>query len=273
MNRCARIGVLLFAFCLLWTVTAQAQTLTITKAGSGAGQVLASGIDCGSDCTETYPTGTVIALTANPNTGSAFISWSGDPDCSDGNVTMGTNKTCTATFSTTSAQTTLGLSTIGSLQDTGNSNTLDGTKVATGTSALVVSEMRAYIGSVDAAPNNQFQMAIYTDNNGSPGTLVVSSTSATLLANSWNVRPVQATLSPNTNYWLMYNTNGLTTANSMKYNAGGNSTFKSSVPFGTWPSPVTGFTPTNATYSIYAVVGPPPPPALIDTSNVCRRVN
>ena len=249
-------------------------TLTITKAGSGSGQVTATGIDCGTDCTETYTQGTVVTLTANPNTGSAFSGWSGATDCSDGVITVSADMTCTANFSTTAGQSTLGLTTIGSLQDTGNSNTIDGTKVATGTSSLVVSEIHVYIGNIDAAPNNQFQVAIYNDSAGKPSTLVASSTSATLLPNSWNVRPLTATLNPSTNYWLMYNSNGTTAnVNSMKYNANGNSTYITPVTFGSWPTSLAGTTATNATYSIYAVVAPPPPPSVINPGNVCRRVN
>ncbi|NIN36310.1 MAG: hypothetical protein GTO60_14950, partial [Gammaproteobacteria bacterium] len=80
-----------------------AVTLTVTKAGTGSGTVTSSpaGIDCGTDCSEDYTSTTVVTLTPAPDTGSAFAGWSGDPDCSDGVVTMdpaGTDKTCTATF-------------------------------------------------------------------------------------------------------------------------------------------------------------------------------
>jgi List-Bact-rpt repeat protein len=73
-------------------------TLTITKAGSGKGAVTAKGITCGADCSESYPTNTLVTLTASAETGSSFVGWSGDTDCADGSVTMTAAKTCTATF-------------------------------------------------------------------------------------------------------------------------------------------------------------------------------
>ncbi len=80
-------------------------TLTVTKAGTGTGTVTSSpsGISCGGDCTENYNENTVVTLTPTPNEGSTFIGWSGDPDCSDGSVTMDAAKTCTATFDTSSS--------------------------------------------------------------------------------------------------------------------------------------------------------------------------
>jgi len=72
--------------------------LTVTKAGTGKGTVTASGITCGTDCSESLDEGTVVTLTATPVTGSIFTGWSGDPDCFDGRVTMNADKTCTATF-------------------------------------------------------------------------------------------------------------------------------------------------------------------------------
>ena len=78
------------------------KTLTVTKAGTGTGTVTSApaGINCGADCTEAYPDGTVVTLTATPAAGATFAGWSGDADCSDGTVTMHVAKTCTATFHT-----------------------------------------------------------------------------------------------------------------------------------------------------------------------------
>ena len=75
-------------------------TLSVSKAGTGSGSVTSdpAGINCGTDCSEIYAEDTVVTLTPNPDTGSNFIGWSGDSDCSDGVVTMTADKSCTATF-------------------------------------------------------------------------------------------------------------------------------------------------------------------------------
>ncbi|MGB7292767.1 MAG: InlB B-repeat-containing protein [Thermodesulfobacteriota bacterium] len=85
-----------------FALKANQETLTITKDGSGTGTVTSSppGIDCGSDCTENYEVNTEVTLTANPDAGFSLNGWSGDPDCSDGMVTMDASKTCNATFGT-----------------------------------------------------------------------------------------------------------------------------------------------------------------------------
>jgi uncharacterized delta-60 repeat protein len=76
--------------------------LTITKTGSGSGTVTSTpaGINCGSDCSESYAYNTQVTLVATTSAGSTFAGWSGDSDCSDGMVTMTTDKTCNAAFNT-----------------------------------------------------------------------------------------------------------------------------------------------------------------------------
>jgi len=79
-------------------------TLTVTKAGSGNGTVTSSptGINCSSDCTEDYVSGTSVTLTANPSGDSTLKAWSGactgTGTCT---VTMSAVRSVTATFSKT----------------------------------------------------------------------------------------------------------------------------------------------------------------------------
>jgi len=75
-----------------------AHGLTVSLAGAGTGTVAGSGINCGTDCAETYPSALSVPLTASPNTGSYFTGWGGDGDCVDGIVSMSAAKNCTATF-------------------------------------------------------------------------------------------------------------------------------------------------------------------------------
>ncbi len=73
-------------------------TITVNVTGQGSVTSNPPGIDCGTDCTEAYPLATVVNLFADPNADSAFVGWSGDPDCADGTVTMDGDRNCTATF-------------------------------------------------------------------------------------------------------------------------------------------------------------------------------
>jgi hypothetical protein len=54
-------------------------TLTVTRAGNGAGTVTSSpaGINCGTACSATYPVSTAVTLTAVPAAGSTFAGWTG----------------------------------------------------------------------------------------------------------------------------------------------------------------------------------------------------
>lgn len=76
-------------------------TLSVARSGSGSGTVTSSiaGIQCGTDCSESYPSGTTVLLVASPSAGSVFAGWSGA--CTGtGNcqVTMSSSRSVTATF-------------------------------------------------------------------------------------------------------------------------------------------------------------------------------
>ena len=77
-------------------------TLSITTIGSGTVTSSPAGINCGSDCSEPYLSGTIVTLSATGAAGFVFAGWSGNSDCTDGLVTMNSSKTCTATFNAAS---------------------------------------------------------------------------------------------------------------------------------------------------------------------------
>lgn len=85
-------------------VTFESFTLTVTKDGMGSGTVTSSpsGIDCGSDCSESYNGGSSVTLTATPAAGSLFGRWSGGGCSGTGTctVTLDADTTVTATFVT-----------------------------------------------------------------------------------------------------------------------------------------------------------------------------
>jgi subtilisin family serine protease len=90
-------------------------TLTVTKGGAGTGTVTSSpaGINCGSACTHSFTSGTLVTLTATPAAGSAFAGWSGGGCSGTGTcqVTLNASTTVTANFALTH---TLTVSTAGS---------------------------------------------------------------------------------------------------------------------------------------------------------------
>ena len=83
------------------TINFQA-TLTVTIAGTGTGTVASflAGINCGTDCTETYNHGTSVTLTATPSSNSVFAGWAGacNGPATTCTVTMDASKSVTATF-------------------------------------------------------------------------------------------------------------------------------------------------------------------------------
>jgi lysophospholipase L1-like esterase len=68
-------------------------TLTVSTLGTGWGTITGPGISCPSACSNTYPDGTVVTLTATPAAGSYFAGWGGTGAC------RGTATTCEVTMS------------------------------------------------------------------------------------------------------------------------------------------------------------------------------
>ena len=77
--------------------------LTVLKGGNGNGTVTGTGINCGSDCSESYAPGTMVTLTATPQYASTVAGWD-NCDSPSGNtctVTMSASKTVTVNLTTT----------------------------------------------------------------------------------------------------------------------------------------------------------------------------
>jgi len=68
-----------------------ANLLIVSKAGAGSGMVTSSpaGIQCGTNCTESYLPTVFVTLTALPASGSTFTGWSGSEFCP-----MNATRTC-----------------------------------------------------------------------------------------------------------------------------------------------------------------------------------
>jgi hypothetical protein len=99
------------------TIVNNDETLTVTRSGNGNGAVSGDGVSCGSDCSEIFPRGTEVTLTAVPATGSSFTGWSGAcTGTSSCTVTMTQARAVTATF--TLNQYTLSVARTGSGQGT-----------------------------------------------------------------------------------------------------------------------------------------------------------
>ena len=82
------------------TVQPSNYVLTANISGSGTITSNPAGINCGSDCSQTYNTGTAVTLTANPDTGYVFNNWGGS--CSGNNTiftfVLNTDTACQANF-------------------------------------------------------------------------------------------------------------------------------------------------------------------------------
>jgi hypothetical protein len=106
---------------VLGTPAIETSDLTVILSGAGIGRVISATavIDCGVDCNETLVVGSVIMLTATPDTNSRFTGWSGTGDCSTSvtanqlSINLSQNSECIATFVPTSADVTLTLNIFG----------------------------------------------------------------------------------------------------------------------------------------------------------------
>jgi len=83
-------------------------SLSVSRSGTGGGTLTSapSGIQCGADCSESYPEGTSVTLIATPSSGSTFAGWSGDCTGTGACVmTMSADRSATAGFTALGSRT------------------------------------------------------------------------------------------------------------------------------------------------------------------------
>ena len=150
---------------------------------------------------------------------------------------------------------TYGYTTQGAQLDTGDAGYMNGSKFTTSSSSRTAQSISVFVGNVDSGSHNQYQVAIYTNNSGVPGTLVAQSGTGTLVPLSWNTLSISASLQPNTTYWLMYNTNATSSTNylnNLYFDSGslGIAAWGKHA-FGSWPTKFPSATLSNTEFSMY----------------------
>ena len=159
-------------------------------------------------------------------------------------------------FTTTGAAITLGLTTIGSSADSGDSNFL-GSKFRTSAAGRIVS-MSVWVGNVDTlAANRRYQLAIYTKRRAT-GTLVATSATGALVANAWNPRRQRVVTGKHRLLADVQHRRTKQLVNNMRYNSGaaGRAPIASGSVIQAWPTTFPAATIDNQVFSLFAVFGP-----------------
>lgn len=158
----------------------------------------------------------------------------------------------------------VGSQVIGASTDTCDSNYINGSRFGSGSGGSLTS-MSVFVRAVSPSPNDQFQMAVYSDAAGRPGNLIASTATGRLKPNAWNRLAISTRLAANTNYWLMYNANGVGCAmDDMTYSSGGMGGYSGPVSFGSWPATIKSASTgawTFAIFGTYGSSGPAPSPS------------
>jgi hypothetical protein len=182
-----------------FTANAGSFTLTVSKSGTGTGAVTStpSGISCGTTCSASFASGTVVSLAAAPDSGSTFAGWggacSGTGACS---VTMNSAQSVSATFNSTSTVALSSLSVNPTSVVGGNSST--GTVTLTGAAtANVVVTLSSNNASATVPPSVTVPQGATTASFSVSTNPVSSSTVATISAVSNGVTKTAAlTITP-----------------------------------------------------------------------------
>jgi hypothetical protein len=154
----------------------------------------------------------------------------------------------------------VGRNTIGANSDTNNRNYLSATRVVSGHSGTS-NAILVYVRQVDTnSAYRQFQMAIYADDNLTPGILLGASAASVLRSDAWNSIPLAVSVNAGAAYWLAYNTDATNEAvnNFATDSVPGSKSVWVKWPFGTYPHQFPGVLDGENTdlYSMYLELAP-----------------
>lgn len=164
--------------------------LTVSTTGSGV--VTGSGISCGTKCSGSFKSGTVVVLTAAPTTGFTFAGWGGNAGCSGTqacSVSITAAKSVTATFTAVVPSYNLMISKNGNGSVTGS-----GINCGTGCTSSIKS---GTVVTLQAAPGSDSVFSGWTGAagcNNTPSCTFTMSESKSIAAN-FTLKQVNYTLS------------------------------------------------------------------------------
>jgi uncharacterized repeat protein (TIGR02543 family) len=224
-------------------ITVPTYTLTVNTVGQGSVDLNPPG--------GTYDEGTVVQLTATPDTGWQFSGWSGDltgstnPDT----ITMDADKTVTATFTEVGTTANVGIETVGSLTTTtANRRAMPFTMPENGT---ITSVTMYHIGG-----SGNMLLGVY-DGSGAPGNRIAVTASTPVSGSTgWQTINLQTPVNVNGGTvihlaWVYESNPGIA------YESGSPGRWDAGVGWsGGMPDPFGSSTQTSYIYSIYATYAP-----------------
>lgn len=147
-------------------------TLTITPPTGG--KIVTAGVNCGlgsSTCSTQYAAGFPVALTATAGSGYTFGGWTGD--CVNGTTSMTQDRTCGATFNSTSGGGG-GTFTLTIASPTGGTITTAGINCGVGGSTCSTSFASGFQVTLTATPASGYVFSAWTGDCASGGTTTMS---------------------------------------------------------------------------------------------------
>ncbi|HEY2003645.1 MAG TPA: hypothetical protein VGH44_00845 [Candidatus Saccharimonadia bacterium] len=158
----------------------------------------------------------VVGTTSDPAASSLIVNDSGGNNLvsvrNDGQVVLGKSPGTISTY---------GHTVIGATPDTGFVGGVMAQPITTGPVAATLNSITVYIAGSDPSPHNKYDLGIYTDAGGTPGTLIAQSAQGTITTGAWNTLAITASLAASTTYWLTFATNATNPSTSfVPYDAG-----------------------------------------------------